>query len=142
MQSPGLPPPPPGLARRLGALFYDAVLLLGILSVATAALLPFHSGAAFQPGSPAYKAYLLGVVFLFFGWFWTHGGQTLGMRAWKIRLCREDGGAVGWRQASLRFLAASISLALFGLGFLWALRDPGKRCWHDRIAHTRMTRAG
>lgn len=142
MQSLGLVPAPPGLARRLGALFYDAVLLLGILFFATAALLPFRGGEAFQSHSLAYNAYLFGVIYLFFAWFWTHGGQTLGMRAWKIRLCREDGGAVGWQQASLRFVAASISLALFGFGFYWALWDPDKRCWHDRITRTRMARVG
>jgi len=142
MQSPDVAPSPPGLIRRLGALFYDAVLLLGILFFATLALLPFRKGMAFQANTLAYDAYLIGVAYLFFGWCWTHGGQTLGMRAWKIRLCHEAGGAVGWHQASLRFLAASISLALFGLGFLWALWDPDKRCWHDRIAHTRMLWSG
>ncbi len=131
--------PPPGLLRRLGALFYDSVLLLGILFFATLALLPFR-GEAFGPHSLAYQAYLLGVAFLFFGGFWTHGGQTLGMRAWKIRLCSAEGGKVGWRQAGLRFVAALFSFGLFGLGFFSALADPEKRCWHDRIADTRIVR--
>lgn len=133
-------PQPPGLLRRLGALFYDGVLLLGIFFFATLALLPLRGGAAFQPSSPAYQAYLLGVAFLFFGGFWTRGGQTLGMRAWKIRLRSADGGAVSWRQAGLRFIAALFSFGLFGLGFLAALADPQKRCWHDRASGTRMVR--
>ncbi len=142
---PAIPPPaaaisPPGLLRRLGALFYDLILLVGILFAATALLLPLRAGEAFRPGQAAYSTYLLAVSFLFFGWFWTHGGQTLGMRAWKIRLCAEGGGPVNWRQAGLRFLAAWLSLLPFGLGFLWALLDKEKRCWHDRIARTRMVR--
>lgn len=135
------PPAPPGLLRRLGALFYDAALLLGILFFATAAVLPLRGGA-FEPHSFAYQAYLLLVSFLFFGGFWTHGGQTLGMRAWKIRLCAEDGGPIRWPQASLRFAAALVSLSVFGLGYAAALSDPGKRCWHDRIARTRMIHTG
>lgn len=133
--------PPPGLLRRLGALFYDSLLLLGIFFFSTLALLPWH-GEGFGPHSLLYKLYLLGVAFLFFGGFWTHGGQTLGMRAWKIRLCSVDGGAVGWRQAALRYVAAFFSFSLFGLGFFAALFDPGKRCWHDRVAGTRMLRQG
>jgi len=142
--TPATPPTaqPPGLLRRLGALFYDAALLLAILFLATLALLPWHGGIAFQANSPAYKAYLLGVSFLFFGWFWTRGGQTLGMRAWKIRLCSLDGGAVSWPQAALRFMAALLSLGFFGLGFFTALTDPDKRCWHDRLTGTRMLRQG
>ena len=142
MQSPDVTPSPPGLLRRLGALFYDAVLLLGILFLATAALLPFRSGEAIHSHSLVYDAYLLGVAYLFFTWFWTHGGQTLGMRTWKIKLCSECGGSVGWKTASLRFIAGIISLGLFGFGFYWALWDPDKRCWHDCLAHTRVIRVG
>ena len=39
----------------------------------------------------------------FFGWFWTRGGQTLGMRAWNLRVQRPDGSAVRWPIATLRF---------------------------------------
>jgi uncharacterized RDD family membrane protein YckC len=129
------------LLRRLGALFYDSLLLLGILFFATFALMPFR-GEAFGPHSLAYQVYLLTVSFLFFGGFWTHGGQTLGMRAWKIGLRSADGGAVSWRQAGLRFLAALFSFALFGLGFFASLADPEKRCWHDRISGTRLSWQG
>jgi len=142
MQRPDLAFSPPGLVRRLGALFYDAVLLLGILFFATAALFSVFGAEAVQSHVLTYRAYLLGVVYLFFAWFWTREGQTLGMRAWKIRVCREDGGAVGWKTASFRFVAALISLALFGFGFYWALWDPDKCCWHDRLTHTRLVRVG
>jgi uncharacterized RDD family membrane protein YckC len=128
--------PPPGLLRRLGAMCYDAVLLTGLLFFATALLLPFRGGEAFRPNQLAYSAYLLGVCFLFHGWFWIHGGQTLGMRAWKIRLCVDDGSAMTWTRAAVRFAAALLSLGLFGLGYGWALWDRRKRCWHDLISGT------
>jgi uncharacterized RDD family membrane protein YckC len=131
-------PPPPGLFRRLGALFYDSLLLVGILFVATALLLPFHGGEAFSPHQLAYSAYLLAVSFLFHGWFWTHGGQTLGMRAWKIRLLVVNGRPMTWTHAAIRWLAALLSLSLFGLGYWWALWDKERCCWHDRISHTRL----
>ena len=133
-----IPHSPPGLPRRLAALFYDAWLLAGILFMATALLLPFKGGEAFRPNQWAYSLYLLGVCFLYYGWFWTHGGQTLGMRAWKIRLCNNDGGNMTWGRSALRFLASILSMGLFGLGYVWVLLDGKKRSWHDAISHTRL----
>lgn len=100
---------PAGLARRLGAILYDALLLFAVLCIATVAALPLNGGQAFRH-NPAYNAYVYLICFLFFGWFWTHGGQTLGMRAWKLRLVRHDGGPVGWGQALSRFALASLWL--------------------------------
>jgi uncharacterized RDD family membrane protein YckC len=122
--------------------------------------LPFRGGQAFQSGDWGYGIYLLAVAFLFFGWFWTRDGQTLGMRAWKIRLTSAHGGTIAWQQAALRFVPGLLCLGLFMLGaslwpeaenwiallsfgllvlgFCWALLDRDKRCWHDIIANTRM----
>jgi len=131
----------PGLARRLGAMVYDGLLLLGLWFVATALLLAFRKGQAFPPGHWAYSVYLLGVSFAFFGWFWTHGGQTLGMRAWKIALRNNRAGPLTWRQAAIRFAAALLSLGLFGLGYAWVLVDPEKRSWHDRLSLSHLEHA-
>ncbi len=77
---------------------------------------------------------------LFFAGFWTHGGQTLGMRAWRIRLVGRGGGRVSWGQATLRFFAAIVSWLALGLGFLWALVDRERHAWHDRCSGTRLIR--
>ncbi|MEN8260121.1 MAG: RDD family protein, partial [Pseudomonadota bacterium] len=81
---------PPGFFRRLGAIFYDSLLLLSVLFVATALILPFNEGEAFHSNQHYYPLFLLILSLLFFGWFWTHGGQTLGMRAWKIKVCSDS----------------------------------------------------
>jgi uncharacterized RDD family membrane protein YckC len=128
----------PGLLRRLAAIVYDTILLAAVLFAATAAILPFNAGNAFRPGQYFYPAYLIGVSFLFFAWFWTHGGQTLGMRAWKIKVLTTDGNPINWRQAVLRFASALISWAVLGLGFWWILCDKQKRGWHDRLSHTML----
>jgi uncharacterized RDD family membrane protein YckC len=77
-------------------------------------------------------------MYLFFIFFWTRGGQTLGMRAWRLRLETHDGGFPSIPVATLRFFVAIVSLIPFGLGFLWQLWDKDKLTWHDRIAGTRM----
>lgn len=128
----------PGLLRRLGAIIYDTFLLLAVLFFATAVILPFNAGQAFGSGQLLYSAYLLFVSYVFFAWFWIHGGQTLGMRAWKIRLCRMDGSALDWGCAAIRFLAAGLSWVCLGLGFGWCLFDKQQRCWHDRLSKTRL----
>ncbi len=129
-------PRPAGLIPRLAAMLYDTVLLTGLWFVATAVLLAFRGGNAFRPHDMGYTLFLLLLAFAFFGWFWTHGGQTLGMRAWRIRVSREEGGDVTWNQAAVRFLVALLSLATLGLGYWWALLDARRRAWHDRAAGT------
>jgi len=126
----------PGLFRRLAAIVYDAFLLAAVLFVATAAILPFNAGAAFTAEQFFYPLYLIGVSFLFFAWFWTHGGQTLGMRAWKIKILTYDRDPVSWRQAALRFVSALLSWLFFGLGFWWIVFDKQKRGWHDHASKT------
>jgi len=128
----------PGLFRRLAAIVYDAFLLVAVLFIATAAVLPFNAGVAFSSKQLFYPFYLVGVSFLFFAWFWTHGGQTLGMRAWKIKVLTYDRDPISWRQAALRFVSALVSWAFFGLGFWWILVDKQKRGWHDHLSKTAL----
>ena len=131
---------PPGFFRRLGAIVYDSLLLLSVLFVATALILPFNDGEAFRSSQYAYPLFLLLVSLLFFGWFWTHGGQTLGMRAWKIKVCSEDSRPIGWTQATARFAAAILSWGICGLGFVWILFDKRNRGWHDILTKTQIVR--
>lgn len=129
-------PSTPGFLRRLAAIVYDLFLLCAIFFVATALLLPFNAGEAFTGQQFFYPLYLLVVSFIFYGWFWTHGGQTLGLRAWKIKVLTLDQQPINWTQALLRFIAAILSWSFFGLGFLWILIDKNHRGWHDHLSHT------
>jgi uncharacterized RDD family membrane protein YckC len=131
-------PATPGFLRRVGAILYDTLLLLAVLFFATALIRPFISEQAFASQKIYYQLYLLLVSYSFYGWFWTHGGQTLGLRAWKIRVCNFNGGSVTWKQATIRFGAALISWACLGLGFFWSLIAKNKLCWHDQISQTRL----
>lgn len=138
---------PAGLLRRLGAIFYDSLLFgasVGIVGGIISTILSRIMGMeSIPPGSAlANSLFVLYVVlfFLLFGWFWTHGGQTLGMRAWKIRVVTNDGDALNWQQAFFRFSAALFSWAVFGVGFMIAIFDPEKKGWHDRFSRTRLIR--
>jgi uncharacterized RDD family membrane protein YckC len=128
------------LARRLAAICYDALLLAAILFLFTLAVVALRGGRAVDAGTVWFGLSLVAVAFLFFGWFWTHGGQTLGMRAWRIRLIRPDARPIGWRQALLRFVAAWLAALPLGLGLWWSWLDADRRCWHDRLSGTRVVR--
>lgn len=132
-----------GLLRRLGAMLYDGLLLLGVLMVATALFLPLTGGEAVDARvhpllELLYRSVLLLLIVGFFGLFWTRDGQTLGMASWRLRVEREDGTPLGWGDALRRLGWALVSLLPMGLGFLWILFDPQRRAWHDRLSRTRV----
>lgn len=126
-----------GLPKRLAVIFYDSLLLLAVLFVATALVMPLTGDLAARSAyQPLFTLYLLLLGYLFFGWFWTHGGQTPGMRAWRVRINSEDGKSVSWNQAFLRYFAAIVSWIPLGAGFLWSLFNKENAAWHDRFSHT------
>lgn len=131
---------PCGLIRRLVAIAYDILLLLAVLFAATALLMPFTHGHAISSSNLIYPLYLLAWSYLFFAWQWTHGGQTLGMRAWKLRLVSDDtpGGRISWQLATRRFLLALLSWTMLGAGFLWVLLDREKLAFHDHFSGSRL----
>lgn len=132
-------PRPVHLLRRLGAICYDTLLLCAVLFVAGLPLPLIPEPLRLAPSVRyATLLYLLGISFLFFGWFWTHGGQTLGMRAWRIRVVDDRGAGLGWKLAWRRFAWSMLSWAALGLGFLWSLVDPLRQTWHDRLSGTHL----
>jgi len=129
---------PCSFIRRFGAISYDAILLFAVWYVATVPVLAIRGGRAIEPGNPWYFAYLLGISYAYFVWQWRRGGQTLGMKAWRVRLCNVTGMEVGWGQASLRFVVALASWGCAGLGYLWCLFDRDGLAWHDYGSGTRL----
>lgn len=132
---------PCSLPRRLLAMLYDALVVIGLLLIATALASPFDQGNQQALRDPWFTLYLLGVWYAYLALGWTRGGMTLGMRAWRIRLRSEDGGPVTWKFGLLRFAVSLLSAGSFGLGFLWALFDPKQRAWHDIASKTRLYRS-
>ena len=128
-----------GLFRRLFAIFYDCFLLMAILFIVTALSNALNHGEAIEPGNVLYPVYVLTIFilsYLYFAWFWMHGGQSLGMKTWRIKLQSNDGNEIDWKTTAIRFICALFSWGFLGLGFLWALFDKKKRCWHDIASHT------
>jgi uncharacterized RDD family membrane protein YckC len=155
---------PPSVRRRLAAFVYEAVILFGIVFFAGylfSTLTQQRNGLVHRDLLAAWIALVVGVYFV---WFWTHGGQTLPMKTWRLSLVGPHGGPVRPLRAVVRYLAAwlwflpplalhpllHLSLpATCGAAAVWfalwaaAARLHAERQFpHDRLAGTRIVVAG
>ena len=128
-----------GLIRRLAAIMYDTLLVAALLFLATVPFIAVRGGEPVEIGeNTLYRVVLVIVIYAFFVGFWTRSGRTLGMQSWGLQLETMDGGKPTLATSSVRFIAALISWAPGGLGFLWQLWDKDGLTWHDRISGTRI----
>ncbi|MBI5751002.1 MAG: RDD family protein [Hydrogenophilales bacterium] len=126
----------PSVFRRLASMLYEMLVLGAVLFIAALIFILLRNPQA--PGAmPFFQAYLLLVMLGYFSWFWTHGGQTVAMRAWRFRVEGADGRPLRFAQAGLRFVLAWFSVFSVA-GLLWAWFDHDRKFLHDRLARTRL----
>lgn len=135
--------PSASLVRRACAMVYDGLLLLALLMIVTALFLPFTGGeavrwATFPLLTVLYWPVIVAAIVIYFGVPWTERGQTLGMASWRIRVQRNDGYLLTWRDVIARLAASLVSWAPAGLGWAWALVDRERRTWHDSLSRSRV----
>lgn len=142
-------PPAALIGRRMLSLFYDLwpVLALWFLTAVPFVLLDVlisgdvrHNIGPFSAMQWVLWAACWGVTGLYVTVSWRHGGQTLGMRPWRIRVVTAGAGAPDRRALWIRYAVGTLSLSLGGLGFWWAWIDRERLTWHDRISGTRVVR--
>lgn len=152
--------PTPSLRRRLCSMVYESMLLFGVLFISAwifSTLLQQRHALYLRHGLESWLFVILG---LYFVWFWTHGGQSLAMKTWRIRLLDKDNAPVRTGRAVARFLLSWLWF-LPGLALAWALHaqgwmlvaiptlnvvlwaaliylDPQRQFVHDRLAGTRI----
>jgi uncharacterized RDD family membrane protein YckC len=135
---------------RLLALFYDLwpVVALWFAASAVFTLAYLADGHGVRENIPPFSAWqwlLWLVCWVLTGCYatvsWRRGGQTLGMRPWRLRVVAADGGVPDARAAWTRYAVGTLSVAALGLGFWWAWLDRDRLAWHDRASRTRVVRA-
>ena len=134
---------PASLRLRLAAAAYDLLPLVGLWFVAAVLALAVTGGALDThtlAGKFLVQGFALALSAAYFVVSWSRGGQTIGMRAWKLRVVDASGERLRWTQALLRFVVALVSIAALGAGFWWALFDARRRAWHDMATRTRVLR--
>ena len=126
------------LLRRFGVILYDLVLLISVIFVAAFIPVILFNIKYGDPFFFLFQIYIFLVSYLFYAWFWTRSGQTLGMRTWKVKVVNEDGSNINWTRALIRYLLAIVSALIFGLGFFWSLWDREHRTWYDMFSKTKL----
>ncbi len=132
-----------GFGRRFAALLYDALLVAALLMAYTFAMLPFTHGRAILPETAGawvhpYRAGLVLVAGAYYVINWLRSGQTLGMRAWRLRVVGAAGGPITLAAALLRLGFGLLAWLPAGLGVLWLYVDPQRLALHDRLSSTRV----
>ncbi|OHY72569.1 RDD family protein [Marinobacter sp. AC-23] len=120
--------PPASFLKRFLAIVYDGLISIAVLLVTTGAYTmitgwangwvtdwdaPLQKAETGQlSGDPGLTFVLFLVMYLFFAYFWTRIGQTLGMQVWRVRIENLDGTSVSWSQALRRYVTAAVVLFL------------------------------
>lgn len=60
-------------------------------------------------------------------------GQTVGAKVARVRVVNMDGRQLGYWRAALRYFVSGFSAVIFGLGYLWMLKDPKRQTLHDKV---------
>ena len=133
---------PAPLWRRLAALVYDALLLVALLMVAAALstlvanlLLPGlqEREPDYLSHHPLHQLWLLACWFGYYAFSWRKSGQTVGMKAWHIRVIDRQRGPVSWLQCLKRFIGA-----LLGAGFLLVPFHRERYSLQDLVSNTEV----
>jgi uncharacterized RDD family membrane protein YckC len=151
----------PGLNRRLACFVYEGVLLFGVLMVAGYLYSSLTQQRHALQGQWGLRAFIFLVLAIYFAWFWSHGGQTVAMKTWHIRLVDASGRPVTPARALLRYLmswiwfmpalaavwlsglhgglplTAIVTVGVIGYALLSRLH-PQRQYWHDVVCGTRL----
>lgn len=119
-------------------MIYEGLLLIALVFGAGLIDAVFTAHFATPHARLLRQIYYPAVIGLYFTWQWLHGGQTLAMKTWRLRIVAADGRSPSTRQAWYRYGAAFIGTLACGLGFLWAVIDRDRQFLHDRLAGTRI----
>jgi uncharacterized RDD family membrane protein YckC len=152
---------PPGIARRLACFVYEGVLLFGVVMIAGYLYSSLTQQRHALQGQTGLQAFLFVVLGIYFTWFWSHGGQTVAMKAWHLRLVTTEGKAVSQPRALARYVASwlwflpalasvhaaglhsagaifsAMAAGVLGYAALAWLR-PDRQFWHDIVCGTRL----
>ena len=119
------------LWKHVAALIYDIFPILALLLTTSLILVLVRQGEEVAPRTLWMQLILFAEVFLYFTYSWKKGGQTLGMRAWKIGIHNHH--MLSWAQVSLRFAAGLVSTLLLGLGLWVRAFNKTKSTWMDAV---------
>jgi uncharacterized RDD family membrane protein YckC len=135
--------PSAGFGRRFAALIYDALLLAALAMALTAGAMFFTHGRPILHESVGawqylYRAGLVALIAVYYGFQWRRSGQTLGMRAWRIAVRNASAAPLSLSQLLRRLTFGALAWGAAGLGVCWMYLDSDRLALHDRLSGTRV----
>ncbi|WP_044618680.1 RDD family protein [Gynuella sunshinyii] len=130
--------PKPSLFKILAAIFYDLIVVCGILMITGFIIIPIYHGLTHEDSVPAgnwlFRIILYLVVFGYYAFSWLRGGQTIGMKSWKLRLVSDTHKPMTLPKLFIRFVGGQLSFSIALIGYLMLLIGPRHRMLHDLIS--------
>ena len=130
---------PASFLRRILALFYDTLLLTGII-LGYLLVVTLMFGDTFESISERiflqFSYLILGVIF--FTYFWkVNKGQTLGMQVWKIRIVGDENKEPSTKNLIYRSLFGLVFNLAFGSNYLFIFFNKDKKSINDLLSKTK-----
>lgn len=129
----------PAWLRLAACMLYDGLVVLALSFALALGFILLFGDASHGLKRYALQLFLWLGIGLYFVWCWRKSGQTLAMQTWQLKLSDGQTKLLNWPQALIRYALASLSLAAFGLGFVWAVFDRDGLFLHDRLLNSRIT---
>lgn len=123
---------PPPLTRLFGSLVYELFALVPIWMITGFSFIYFFDGLFGVYQRPIFQIYLWLTSGLYLTYCWTRTGQTLAMRAWKLKIISSRGPltkTLAWK----RYIFATLGVLIAGMSFIWALTNKKHLYLHDQI---------
>lgn len=128
----------PSLIKLGACLLYELLTVIAIVFVSAGLFVWIVGDATYGVKRLLLQIFLWLIVGAYFVWCWQKSGRTLAMQAWKFKLIGDDSQLLSLKIAILRYMLATLSLALGGLGFMWAIVDSQRLFLHDRLLKSRI----
>lgn len=124
---------------KLGAcLLYELLTIIAIVFVSTGLFVWVAGDATTGVKRLLLQGFLWLILGAYYVWCWHKSGRTLAMQAWKFKLIQPHHHLLSVNAAIMRYVLATMSISLAGLGFLWAFVDKERCFLHDRLLHSRI----
>ncbi len=128
----------PSLIKLGACLIYDALVVVALCFICALIFRLLAGDATYGIKRHLLQLFLWLSVGAYFVWCWSKSGQTLVMQTWRFKLVNQESSLLSVKMAILRYILATLSLMLFGVGFLWAIVDANRLFLHDRILGSRI----
>lgn len=141
--------PKAGFFKRIAAIIYDSLIVVVLAFVVTFINLlivsalssngiidisAYEDPSAFLNKQLWFKIEIVAAIWFFYAWFWYDGGQTLGMRSWRLKVESDNDQPLTLKRTGLRAI-----YALLGLGNVMVLfTGKNKLALQDKLTNTRV----